>query len=111
MKTTPKNSRIKSRIVAALRKQHGDTCFYCRGVMLFDLPEGMAENEFHQHPDRRTIEHITPVVRGGTYSDGNIVLAHRRCNQEVGNLPRKKKLLRAKTTRAGLYDNGMGPHR
>lgn len=35
----------------------------------------------HLHPDSFTIDHITPLNRGGTDTLDNIGAAHRRCNR------------------------------
>ncbi len=33
-------------------------------------------------PSVLQVEHLTPAVRGGTNDEANLVLAHRKCNQE-----------------------------
>ena len=34
----------------------------------------------HNHDDAISIEHVTPIALGGTNTDDNKLLAHRRCN-------------------------------
>lgn len=58
-----------------LRKQYGDQCFYCECDMDFgrykrgQTPRNLA-----------SIEHVTPISRGGTHTWDNVVLACLRCN-------------------------------
>ena len=37
------------------------------------------------HPDGATIDHVTPLSRGGSDEPGNVVTAHWRCNRDKGN--------------------------
>lgn len=36
------------------------------------------------HPMSRTLEHLTPIARGGTHNLDNIDFAHRACNTKKG---------------------------
>jgi len=55
----------------------GGCCFYCGG------PVGA----------KATFDHLIPQAYGGTDDPGNIVLAHRRCNQMKGDrLPTPEEL-------------------
>ena len=37
------------------------------------------------HPMSRTLEHLTPIARGGTHNLDNIDFAHRTCNNKKGS--------------------------
>lgn len=87
------------RVLARRRKQllaltaMADLCFYCR--------EPMAENS----QDPPTLEHLVSISRGGNNRPPNLRLAHRRCNETVGDLPRSIKLrLAGQMPRARLPD-------
>lgn len=58
----------------ALRERDGDNCCYCREVMNFTM------SGRHDDDDFATIEHVTPLGRGGSDDMENLALAHRRCN-------------------------------
>lgn len=50
--------------------------------------------------DQESIEHLTPLSRGGANDLANFALAHRRCNQMMGNLRlTEKEELRARFRR------------
>ena len=59
--------------VDAVRQRDGDSCCYCPTLMTFDCP-----NQYN--PRRATLEHITPVSRGGGHTFDNVALACRACN-------------------------------
>lgn len=68
-----------------LIKKYKGECYYC---------QRQVESE---GPRRATIEHLTPKSRGGNWTLKNVRLACQRCNQIVGDLPRKhKKYIRYK---------------
>jgi 5-methylcytosine-specific restriction endonuclease McrA len=80
----PLPRRAKS---ASRQQQHellwlaqGSGCFLCGGEM---GPRGTA-------PDSSTIEHVIPRSAGGSNALGNIVLAHRSCNEAAGSRPPSK---------------------
>lgn len=52
-----------------LAERDGDECFYCGD------------------PSPATVDHVVPVVMGGTTSDENLVLSCRACNEAKGSLP------------------------
>lgn len=56
----------------ALLARDGRYCFYCRQ----EMPN-----------DDITIEHLIPLDKRGPDHEGNMVLAHARCNQAASNLP------------------------
>lgn len=62
---------------AVLLKRDGRDCFYC------GLP--MNDNEI-------TVEHLIALDNGGNNRLENLMLAHEKCNNEVGNLPLTIKL-------------------
>lgn len=67
---------------ANLRKQYGDQCFYCGCDMDFsrykrgDTPTNLA-----------SIEHVTPISKGGTHTWDNVVLACLSCNLRKNAMP------------------------
>lgn len=54
-----------------LLKRDGCNCFYCGKPLLDDI----------------TVEHLLALCYGGKNELSNMVLAHAKCNQMVGNLP------------------------
>lgn len=65
---------------AALRKRHGDGCCYCGITMSFvRLRKGQYA------PNLATIEHITPISKGGAHTFANTTLACWECNIRRGN--------------------------
>ncbi len=63
------NRSVKSRTI---RSRDGDNCFYCNIPVPF-------EDE--------SLEHLLSQVHGGTNHVSNLVLAHKKCNADVGHLP------------------------
>lgn len=64
---------------AALRKRDGDGCHYCGVTMTFAPATG------HKYiPNKATVEHITPISKGGTHTWGNVALACWQCNVRKG---------------------------
>lgn len=63
--------RKKGRIIA----RDGDKCHYC------ELPF-VGKGDY-----MCTFDHIIPVSQGGTNADDNLVLAHRKCNENRGITP------------------------
>lgn len=59
-----------------LHRRDGGVCYLCGLLVSLDLP--------HLHPHSGTIEHVVPVVNGGTDTWDNVRLAHRRCNNIKG---------------------------
>ncbi len=58
-------------------ERDGRSCFYCGKIMeLKDV----------------SLEHLIPLSMGGKNELSNMVLAHEKCNNEVGNLPIYKKV-------------------
>ena len=60
----------------ALLGRDGTRCFYCGKEMGDDI----------------TIEHLIALSAGGKNSLSNMVLAHKECNEKVGNIPISKKV-------------------
>ena len=61
--------------VKALRALHGDHCIFCGVTMSFQ-----REVKGNQRPERASIEHMTPLVRGGKHSWANVRLSCISCN-------------------------------
>lgn len=66
-KSAPKKSLLNLR--------DGNLCHYCKLVM--------ANNA--NGPFGQTVEHVVPRARGGSDKLHNLVLAHRRCNEKLGD--------------------------
>ncbi|MEW1705967.1 HNH endonuclease [Microbacterium sp. NPDC089190] len=65
--------------VSALRKRDGDRCYYCACEMVFkSFPKG------ERHDNQATLEHMTPISRGGSHTWDNCVLSCWRCNITKG---------------------------
>jgi 5-methylcytosine-specific restriction endonuclease McrA len=61
--------------VEALRKRDGRKCHFCKITMSFKpVPNGSYV------PNRATLEHLTPISRGGSHTWVNVVLACWQCN-------------------------------
>lgn len=73
-----------------LRARDGDSCHLCGEVIDFALtrPDMMA----------KSVDHIRPVALGGSDDDGNLALAHLRCNVFRQTMPveEARALLRSK---------------
>lgn len=80
-----RRARIRSQVndkgvtVPALRERDGDNCHYCNKRMIFGR---FARAE--RPGDMATLEHKTPISRGGSHTWGNCVLACWRCNSSKG---------------------------
>lgn len=59
--------------ISELRNRHGDRCAFCRQELLFE-----GGNEYDQ--DRASMEHMTPLSRGGKHSWENVRLSCWGCN-------------------------------
>lgn len=68
-------SRRRAWLVRALVRQTGGLCTYCREAV--SLESGS--------PSFATIDHETPISRGGLDVLSNLRLACQRCNSEKGN--------------------------
>ncbi len=51
-------------------------CYYCKEDIFVNVPSN--------HPRKETLEHKTPLSRGGSHSRKNTVLSCSRCNLEKG---------------------------
>lgn len=60
-------------------KRDGMRCHYCKLTVSRDVTQ--------EHPRHATLDHMTPVARGGSNADDNLVCACRRCNNVKGNMP------------------------
>lgn len=70
----PKKPERDSLRIRLWRRQNGN-CYYCGKAM---------QNMKLQTPESATFEHLIPAVLGGAFSNGNIVLAHKECNEIRG---------------------------
>ena len=66
----------------ALLETHGERCYYCGVPTIIDFE--------HNHKRRQsgrecTIDHIIPIVKGGTHELSNIVIACFWCNNVKGD--------------------------
>jgi len=70
------NTKDRRRKVRALRRLHGDDCFWCEISLDFEDDGGW-------HP---TLDHYVPKVKGGNNKIGNLVLACDWCNQKRAHM-------------------------
>lgn len=77
----PKSTDAK---IAELREHHGGKCWLCDRPMHFDAPKDSSECA--------TIEHLIAKRRQGSDIWDNLVLCHRRCNQELRDRPLMEKI-------------------
>ena len=70
-------SKCRKKICKILVKQHGNECFYC--TRSFEEVDGGEER-------LRTLDHLTPLSRGGTHFITNLVLCCTKCNNAKGNM-------------------------
>jgi len=68
------SSSRSSRVIRAKRehcaaRDGGWFCFYCRKSV---------------HPRKATLDHVVPLILGGTWANENLRLACRRCNNRKG---------------------------
>jgi len=73
----------KRRRFDQLRALHGDDCWRCNKPMRFGGPPNCGK--------AATIEHLTPVSKGGTGAIDNLRLCHVGCNRHLGDRPRAQK--------------------
>lgn len=62
-----------------LIKKYNNRCYLCN----IELKYGKPGIDFH---NKRTIDHIIPIYKGGTSSIDNLALCCSRCNTDKGNL-------------------------
>lgn len=67
------------------------TCILCGQHIDDTLPT--------RHPKSRTLEHLTPIARGGRHDIDNLDFAHRSCNASKGT----KTLEEYRAWQAGLH--------
>ena len=60
-----------------LRRRDGDACCWCGRDMLF---ADSGVDNWVNHPDQATLEHVIPLSDGGGHDDENCKLAHKACN-------------------------------
>lgn len=56
-----------------LHAMQGGLCYLCGGPMSLDKADGA---------EVATVDHLTPISRGGTQDDDNRKAVHMRCNQD-----------------------------
>lgn len=89
-KSTKRRSGSKAEHqIAAVIKRDGNECWYC------GLPFG--DDQF-----ARTKEHLVSVTHGGPDHIANIVVAHKGCNLEAGNLSVSEKCKLREAKRFGV---------
>ena len=70
-----RNTRTRDRHRAIIRKDR-PPCHICGEPIDYDA--------HHLDPRSFTIDHVTPLVRGGTDTLDNLAAAHRACNRTKG---------------------------
>jgi 5-methylcytosine-specific restriction endonuclease McrA len=85
-----------SRVAEELVRWYGAVCHLC--------DEAIDMNLRGHHPGRWNVDHVTPRSRGGAQVWGNLMLAHRGCNTEKGDLalPEPPAWLYAQLRRAAI---------
>jgi hypothetical protein len=74
---TKKSRRKKLQVdVRTLLDRDGDSCFYCQFPLVDDI----------------TVEHLVPLLNGGSNQLSNMVLAHKQCNNKAGHLSVMEKI-------------------
>jgi 5-methylcytosine-specific restriction endonuclease McrA len=78
---------------AAVRARDGEVCWRCGHPMVFDGP--------HRYAGRAaTIEHVTPLSKGGTWALDNLRLCHVGCNRHLADHePSQKERMRLSLAR------------
>jgi 5-methylcytosine-specific restriction endonuclease McrA len=74
-----------------LRKHQGNQCCWCGQPMQRTDPQAW---------DYETLEHLTPLSKGGSHHISNLALAHRKCNQARGSEDRQPRYGVRKGSRA-----------
>lgn len=87
---TVERTQSRREIVEALIKRDGYACYLCEDPYTED--------------DGPTIEHVTPLARGGTWDMENLKLAHRLCNQRKGDRIFIDGVLETKTRKIGYRE-------
>jgi len=72
----------------AIIARDGDGCWYC-GKLFAEAAEGQVN---FNGPDDATVEHLVSRTHGGPNHLSNLVMAHRKCNNEAGNLSVSEKV-------------------
>jgi hypothetical protein len=67
----PRRPRISAAVRRQITERDTQRCAYCRSAMIVGIP--------------RVIEHIIPLVSGGTSTPDNLCLACYRCNEFKGS--------------------------
>jgi len=70
----------RQRLTEAAAARDGNQCWLCAGK--FERFGSLS----------RTLEHLTPKSHGGTWESDNIFLAHKQCNELMGDMTRQQKV-------------------
>lgn len=73
-----KRLRVTMRTKQAMWDAGRRECHWCR------VPLNWGADDFNRDPRRFTVDHVKPVVRGGTNDPDNLVPCCRRCNSSKG---------------------------
>lgn len=69
-----------SRWLVVLYREQGGRCYYCGTAMTWDRRQDSTD------PKRATLEHMTPLVRGGPHAKQNCCAACSGCNVAKGKM-------------------------
>lgn len=86
-----------------MRIRDGDECWFCGTPCPEEKPEGMSRRQWHD--ERPTVEHMLARHLGGTNHIDNLVLAHAKCNRDVGHRSVEDKAKVRELIRAGLVSS------
>lgn len=78
---TERSSKRKAKLKRELKKEQGNSCFYCKRIM---------NNEDAASELYATLEHRIPKSRGGNFHKNNIVFSCRACNEAKRNYTEKE---------------------
>ncbi len=80
----------RNRKIGRLRERDGDLCWICGEAldfaMRFHRRDKRTETDLYRY-HHVTIDHVVPLGDGGGWGDGNLRLAHKRCNGTRGSRP------------------------
>lgn len=72
----PQRYGLGREVTQSLRKRDGDLCQLCLIPIDFSLPS--------RTPESASVDHVTPVLAGGSDDPSNLWLAHLLCNAKKG---------------------------
>lgn len=81
------SAKVKHRKMAMLHIAQEGVCCHCGHLMISPAQARTERGSAPPRPNDPTLEHVTPRAVGGKNANGNLLLAHRRCNDARGVKP------------------------